>query len=78
MVVLLRGREFGCRAEVVEDEGAVERGLDASLRKYPGTARRYGVRLDHEGHPDPADVAAAARGDEAVMIRARANRPGTG
>lgn len=56
------------------DEGAVVQGLTAFLLKYPKTAKRYGVSLDTEGRPDPEDVAAAARGTEAVMIRARADR----
>ena len=71
VVVRLHGREFDCRAEIVEDEAVLERGLDAFLHKYPSTARRYGVRLDPEGSPVPGDVAEAARGDEAVMILAR-------
>lgn len=73
VVVRLRGREFDCRAEIVEDEAVLERGLGAFLRKYPSTARRYGVRLDPEGRPELGDVAEAARGDEAVMILARAD-----
>ena len=77
-VVRLRERELACRAEAVEAEGAVERGLAAFLLKYPSTAKRYGVGLDPEGRPKPEDVAAAARADEAVMIRARADRSGAG
>lgn len=74
VVVRLDGRDLGCRAEVVGDEEAVGRGLGAFLLKYPSTARRYGVRVDPEGRPEPEDVAVAARGDEAVVIRARADR----
>ncbi len=67
-VVRLRGRELDCRAEIVEDVAVLESRLGAFLRKYPGTARRYGVRLDKVGRPEPGAVAEAARGDEAVMI----------
>ena len=75
VLLRLRGRDMGCRAELVSDEAVVARGLTIFLLKYPKTANRYGVSPDAEGRPDPADVAAAARGGGAVMIRARAGRP---
>lgn len=75
-VVRMRGLEFQCRAEIVQNQEAVERGLGAFLRKYPSTAGRYGVGLDPEGNPEPGDIAAAARDDEPVMVRFRADRAG--
>lgn len=64
----MRGRPLRGTARVVTEGEAVVRGLDAFLLKFPGTASRYGVRLNADGRPDPEDLQAAARDGSAVMV----------
>ncbi len=58
-----------------DDPDAAAEGLARFLTRVPGDARFYGVTVDAQGVPDPAQVAAAAR--RVVMIQIRLlERPG--
>ena len=71
-----RGRRLEAEAHALTGGEAVAVGLDAFLRRFPGTAARYGVRLGPDGLPEASEVAAAVRSGGAVMIlvRPRATR----
>ncbi len=64
----LRGQDVqGLPEPVAEDKQAVAAGLMAHLRRSPADARFYGVTLDENRNPNPAEVEAGAQ--TAVMIR---------
>jgi hypothetical protein len=65
--ILLRGRWHEARAEVIEDEGGVARGISDYLELAPGWAKYFGVGPDAGGKPLPEDVARSAR--DKVIIR---------
>lgn len=68
ITLCLRGKNRqGLPEAVAEDKKAVAAGLVAHLRRAPQDAKFYGVTLDKNKNPRPADVEAGAQ--TAVMIR---------
>ncbi len=59
----------GTCGEVIEDGENIEEQLMRYLQKLPQYVRYFKASLDPEGHPDPEDVAQAAK--ERVMILLR-------
>ncbi len=65
----VRGRELQGTAEAITgDVAAFEAALRAYLRKYPGRAKYFDVRMDADGGPNPEDVARAAAAKVVVRI----------
>lgn len=77
--VLLRGRWYEARADVIEDEEGVARGISEYLELAPTWAKYFGVGLDAGGKPRSGDVLSSSR--DKVVIRSRVNlrdrAPGT-
>ncbi len=71
----VRGTGLEARAQVLQEGDAVVAGLDAFLRRFPGTAARYGVGLGPCSLPEPADVAAAVRSGRAIMVLVEPGAP---
>ena len=67
----VRGRELHAGAWAFAEGEAVAAALGVFLRRFPGTAARYGVRLGPGGQPEASEVAAAVRRGRAVMILVR-------
>ncbi len=68
--VRLRGRQLAGIATVDNgDDENVARKLRAFLQRFPGSAQRYGVGLNCDGHPEPRDVDLAVRRGGPIMIR---------
>jgi len=65
--VLVAERELKGCGEAIVDEQAVAESLLAYFRKFPKSARYFGVTLDAAGQPVPEDCARAAK--ERVMVR---------
>ena len=64
----LQGKDVPAKAEpVFDDEKAIERDLGIYLEAFSGLARNLGVRMDDQGHPNPEDLAKAAK--PRVMVR---------
>ncbi|MBU3966347.1 MAG: nitroreductase family deazaflavin-dependent oxidoreductase [Euryarchaeota archaeon] len=67
--VHLQGKDLETNGEVFEDNETVKEQLMRYLQKAPQYARYLKVNLDPEGHPNPENVAQAAK--ERVMILLR-------
>lgn len=73
----IQGKEYSGWAEVCEeDKAAVAAGLANFLSHVTSDARFYGVRLDENKAPNPAQVAAAAQ--RVAMITVRLSKKGMG
>lgn len=57
----IRGKAYRGIATVVEDEAQVSEILRDYFHHAPQMARYFGVRLQENGEPDPADIQSAAR-----------------
>lgn len=66
--VLLRGKDLGGIAEVVDDEAGMAEGYGAILAAAPSYGRALAVRVDADGRPMREDVA-RARADGHVVIQ---------
>ena len=66
--VVLRGHALTGVAEVCTDTEEIAAGLDIYLRHNPGDARFFRVKLDENRHPNPEDVAKAARDNVQIRI----------
>ena len=66
--VLLRGRTRSGTAEVFTETSTIEEGMAVYLVHNPGDAKYFKVSFDGEGHPDPEDVARAARLNVQIRI----------
>ena len=64
----VRSRKLNTGAQAFTEGEAVAAGLGVFLRKFPGTAARYGVGPGPGGLPEACEVAAAVRGGRAIMI----------
>jgi deazaflavin-dependent oxidoreductase (nitroreductase family) len=64
--VHLQGKDLETYGEVIEDGENIEEQLMRYLQKLPQYTWYFKAGLDPEGHPDPDDVAQAAK--ERVMI----------
>jgi len=67
--VQLQGKYLETYGEVIEDNENVKEQLMRYLQNVPQYARYFKVNLDHDGHPNPEDVAQVAK--ERVMILVR-------
>lgn len=67
--VHLRGKDLETNAEVFEDNEKVKEQLMRYLQNAPQYARYFKVNLDPDGHPNPENIAQAAK--ERVMILLR-------
>ncbi len=68
----LAGKNLSAQAEVLEGPAAAEAILPALavyLKRFPGTAKMYRVRLGADGAPDPDDLRRAAA--EGVVVKAQ-------
>ena len=72
--VTLRGSRLDATARRIGDAGAVERGLQAFLTRFPSNAKPFGVSLGNGGLPEADDLARAARDDGTVMVRVFVNQ----
>ena len=62
VTVVLRGQKRSGYAEsIADDPQRIAEALTHVFRRVPRDARYSGVRLDHGGQPNPADVARAAQ-----------------
>ncbi|MDP9373785.1 MAG: nitroreductase family deazaflavin-dependent oxidoreductase [Chloroflexota bacterium] len=73
--VRLRGRELPGEARAITDGVVIVPPLTTFLRRFPRTARRFGITVGPDNQPDVDMVARAARRGRAVMIEVRLGRP---
>ena len=69
--VHMQGKDLETNGEVFEDNEKVKEQLMRYLQNVPQYARYFKVNLDHNGHPNPEDVAQTAR--DRIMILLRLN-----
>ena len=66
--VVIKGRPLTGVADVCTDTDQIAAGMDVYLRHNPGDARFFKVKLDENRHPNPEDIAKAARDNVQIRI----------